>query len=159
MGQKESEKIIQLLSVLKLEFKLIDHVPVFTSQDAATIRNAPLSSGVKAIVLKTGSNNLVLACVSGDKKIDLKKLGALLGEKRIFLASPKEVLEATGCEVGSVAPFGNLFGLKTFFDKAILENPEVEFNIGLHTKSVHMKSSGLVKAVAPIIAGFAIDKK
>ena len=155
MGEKESRKIIQFLDDLGLKFDVIEHAPVFTSQEAAQVRGSPLSYGVKAIVLKYASNEFVLACVSGDRKIDLEKLSQILKVGNISLASSHEVLHETGCEIGSVSPFGNLFGLRTFFDKRILENNFVEFNIGLHTKSIRMNPKGLFAAVGATIADFA----
>lgn len=155
MSEKESLRIIEFLDGLGLEFQVLEHAPVFTSEQAASIRGAPLSHGVKAIVLKTGSNDFVLACVSGDKKIDLKKIKKIFGAKNVSLASPADVLEKTGCEIGSVSPFGNIFGMKTFFDVEILGKQFVEFNIGLHTKSIRMRPKDLATAVGATIAGFA----
>ncbi len=155
MGEKESNKIIEFLDGLGLQFDVIEHAPVFTSEEAARVRNADQGAGVKAIVLKTGSHSFVLACVPGDSRIDLKKLAVVLAEKKVFLASPNEVLKETGCEIGSVSPFGNIFGLKTFFDKRIVEREMVEFNIGLHTKSIRMLAKDLASAVGATIADFA----
>lgn len=156
MGTLEFEKIVEFLKAKKAKFELIEHEPVFTSEQAAKIRGAGLSQGVKAIVLKSGSAKFVLACVPGDKKIDFKKLAQICGEKKFALASPHEVLEQTGCEIGSVSPLGAVYPLETFFDKRILENETVEFNAGLHTRSVRMSSKELVKALAPKIGNFAV---
>lgn len=155
LSEKESQKIIQFLDGLGVQFDVLEHAPVFTSADAARVRNSKPEQGVKAIVLKASSKAFVLACVSGDKKVDLEKLAVFLNVGNVSLASPSEVLEKTGCEIGSVSPFGNLFGLKTFFDKRILETPVVEFNIGLHTKSIRMTSQSLASAVGAEIVDIA----
>ncbi|MBI2598537.1 MAG: hypothetical protein HYW50_05070 [Candidatus Diapherotrites archaeon] len=156
MGQKEFEKIIGFLKENNLKFELLEHEPVFTSEQAAKVRKAQLSQGVKAIVLKSSSTQFVLACVSGDKKIDLKKLAVLCGEKKFSLASAQEVLQQTGCEIGSVSPIGVVYPLPTYFDKKIFENEIVEFNVGLHTKSVRMDPKELAKALKPRVAEFSV---
>ena len=156
MGALEFEKIVSFLKEKNAKFELIEHEPVFTSEQAAKIRGASLSQGVKAIVLKSGSAKFVLACVPGGKKIDFKKLARICGEKKFALASPNEVLEKTGCEIGSVSPLGVVYPLETFFDKKILENEIVEFNAGLHTRSVRMNPKELVEALQPKIADFVV---
>jgi len=155
MSEKESKRIVDFLSSTGFDFNVLEHAPVYTSEEAAKVRNQPLDIGVKSIVLRTSENAFLLACVSGDKRIDLARLAAFLEVKNVSLASPKEVLEQTGCEIGSVGPFGNIFGLKTFFDKRILEHKFVEFNVGLHTVSVRMNPRDLARVVKPEIADFA----
>ena len=155
MSEKESKKIVDFLRETGFDFEVLEHAPVYTSEEAARVRNNPLEIGVKSIILKTSESAFLLACVSGNKKIDLAKLAKLLEVKNLSLASPSEVVQHTGCEIGSVGPFGNVFGLKTFFDKRVLENKFVEFNIGLHTRSVRMNPKDLARAVKPDIADFA----
>ena len=71
------------------------------------------------------------------------------------MANAKEVRKVSGCNIGSVPPFGNLFDLKVYFDKSVLENDIVVFNAGAHTKSIKMKSKDLIKVVNPVIGEFS----
>ncbi len=87
-----------------------------------------------------------MGLVAADRRIDLKKLAKIVKTKKLRLASPQEVLKITGCEVGSVHPFGNLHRLPTYLDSSVLENDMVNFNVGLHTVSIHMKAKDLIKA-------------
>jgi len=156
MSQKEFEKIVSFLESKNAVFEVLEHAPVFTSKDAAAVRGMHPSAGVKAILLKSDSAKFVLACLPGDKKIDTKKLAAAIGADRLFLASSSEVLTVTGCEIGSVSPFGQIFGINAFFDKQVFENEVVEFNVGLHTKSVRMASKELLRVLSPKTLDFAI---
>lgn len=148
--------MVSFLREKNARFELLEHEPVFTSADAARVRGVHASMGVKAIVLKTASGGFVLACVPGDKKVDTKKLSDILGEKRVFLASPPEVLELTGCEIGSVSPLCAIFGIRVLFDKTVFDNELVEFNVGLHTHSVRMPSAELKRVLAPQVNDFAL---
>jgi len=156
MGKKEFRKIIDFFKEKNAKFKLIEHEPVFTSKQAASVRGADLSEGVKALVLKSNDSKFILACLPGDKKIDFKKLADLIGVKKLSLAPPSEVLNKTGCEVGSVSPIGVIYPLETFFDKNILEKDSVEFNVGMHTRSVRMNPKDLVEILNPRIEDFSI---
>ena len=146
-----TKNIIRILEENKMEYKLFEHEPVYTSEQAAQVRGVSVKTGVKALVLKTKEGNFVLALVRADKRADLKVVAAAHGTKNVRLARPEEVLEITGCEIGSVPPFGHETELKTYMDKDILAEAEVNFNIGSHTKSVRMKAEDLLKVMNPIL--------
>jgi Cys-tRNA(Pro) deacylase len=139
----------------KILYTVSEHEPVYTSKQAAKVRGVELRTGVKALVLRTKEGGFVMGLVAADRRIDLRKLAKVVGTKSLGLASPKEVLEITGCEVGSVHPFGNLHGLPTYMDASVLENESVNFNAGLHTVSIQMKTKDLVKAIGPVIDEFS----
>lgn len=116
-----------------VEYQLYEHEPVYTSQEAAKVRGVELKTGCKSMVLKTKDGKFILANITADKRIDLRKLEKIIGTKLNF-ATKEEVLQTTNCESGSVPPFGKLFGLPTFPDESVLENDFVNFNIGVLTK-------------------------
>ena len=150
MSEAVAEGIVKRLKEGGVEFEVFDHEPVYTSIQAAITRGVELRTGVKALVCKgkrTGDYTCVL--VRADQKADMKTIEGLEGE-RLSMANPAEVLEVTGCEIGSVPPFGHKTKLKTYFDKRILEEKESNFNIGLLTRSVKMKPADLHKVVGGI---------
>lgn len=143
--------IKKLLDDGGIDYKIFEHEPVYTSEQAAKVRGTDLKSGVKALVFKTDEGKYVLGLVAGNKRIDDKKLAKIVGTKKLKLAKSGEVLKITGCEIGSVHPFGILSRLPTYLDKNILENEKVNFNIGLHSVSMETSSKDLVKAIRPEI--------
>lgn len=149
MGQEEYHRIKKRLKKENVDFEILNHKPVYTSKEAADIRDVKLKTGVKAMVFKT-KEEFIMALIPADKRVNVNKLKKV-NSSEIKLASPNEVLKRTNCKVGSVPPFGFKKRLKTFMDKDILENKEVNFNIGLHTKSVKMKSGDLRNIIKPKI--------
>ena len=147
-------KIRDVLNKEKIEYEVLEHRPVFTSKEAAEIRGTELKQGTKALICKT-EEGFIQAVVSGAKELDIEKLQKLTLYKKIEMANAKEVRQATGCNIGSVPPFGNLFGLKVYFDKSVVENEIIAFNAGTHTKSIKMKAKDLAKVVNPIIGEFS----
>jgi len=133
MGNLQFKQARELLDRSGIPYEVSEHAPVYTSEEAARVRGVALKTGVKALVLKTEKGNFVMGLVAADRRIELKRLAKILGAKKLQLASAEEVLKITGCEVGSVHPFGNLFGLPTYMDSSVLENDMVNFNAGLHT--------------------------
>jgi len=155
MGELEVKRIRQLLDSKDKEYKLSEHEPVYTSEQAAQVRGADLKSGVKALILKTNESKFILALIAADRRIDLKRLAKHINTKSLKLAKPDEVLKRTNCEIGSVHPFGIIHNLPTYMDSSVLENEYVEFNIGVHTKSIRMKSKDLIEIVKPEIGKFS----
>jgi len=155
MGALQLRQVKELLDQNGIAYKVSEHSPVYTSEQAAKVRGIELKTGVKALVFKTEQGSFILGLIAADKKMDVKKLAKIVGTRKLELASPQDVLKVTGCEIGSVHPFGNLFGLPTYMDPSVLENDSVNFNAGLHTVSVYMKARDLVKAIKPRITEFS----
>jgi Ala-tRNA(Pro) deacylase len=159
MGLLEFKLVKEFLERNEIHYKVTQHRPVYTSEEAAKIRGVELKTGVKALVLKTETGYFILGLVAADRKVDLKRLAKVARAKKLQLATPGEVLKLTGCEVGSVHPFGNLYGLPTFLDKSVLENDSVNFNAGLHIASIQMNARDLVKAIKPVISDFSKNEQ
>jgi len=142
------DRLEALLHHQAVEFTVLRHEPVFTSEQAAAVRGTPLSSGAKALVLKAG-DRFVLAVLPADRKLDSKKARDALGVKGLRFASKEEVMQLTGLEPGSIPPFGSLFGLKTYCEPALAENPSINFNAGDHSVSVQMPYLEYVRVESP----------
>jgi len=158
MGVLEYRSLKEFLRRREIRFDVSEHAAVYTSEEAAKVRGVDLKTGVKALILKSDVKGFILGLVAADKRVDLKKLAKVVGVKSLELASAAEVLKLTGCEVGSVHPFGNLFGLPTFLDRSVLENELVNFNAGLHTVSISMKAKDLVKAIELVVEDFSKNR-
>ncbi len=145
--EKEFETLKSFLNEKKITYRTSNHPRVHTSEEAARIRGVPLKSGVKALVMKGEKYFMVL--IPGDRKADFNRL------PKAHLADPKKVLEITGCEIGSVHPFGNLFGLEVYMDKKILENETVNFSAGTHNDSINMSPKDMADAIKPIVGDYS----
>ena len=141
----------RILKENNVKYSLLEHEPVYTSEQAAQARRVPVTTGVKALVLKRDKGGFILVLVRADKRADFGMIAEKEGVRHVKLARPEEVLEVTGCEIGSVPPFGHANKLKTYMDRDILAEDEVNFNIGSHRKSVRMKAEDLLKVIKPVM--------
>jgi len=149
------EKIKKILDENGISYRLFEHEPVFTSEQAAKIRNTKMCQGAKAIIFKADDNPL-LVVVPGDKKVDTKTFKKLYDIKDLRLLSADEVKELTGLEIGAIPPFGSQTNLKTYCDQKVFENEEIVFNAGSHTKSLLMKSKDFKTLENPTIDSFIV---
>ncbi|MBI4440054.1 aspartate--tRNA ligase [Candidatus Woesearchaeota archaeon] len=147
-------KIRESLDREKIVYEVLEHKAVFTSEEAAKVRGTQLRQGCKALVCKA-DGSLVQVVVPGDREIDAGKVKKELKVKDVNLANADDVKRISGCSIGAVPPFGNLFGLKVYFDKKVQENDEVAFNAGLHTKSIKMKAKDLIKVTGGVVKDFS----
>lgn len=156
MAAQQTEQILDFLEEKEAKFKLIIHKPIFTAEEGAFVRKVPLRLGVKSLIFKLDKDQFMLILVRGDKKADLNKMRKILHVKNIRLASPEEVLQISGCEIGSVHPFGNIMGLEILMDGSILENGFMDFNIGQHTHSCEMKVRDFIGLLKPRMEDFTL---
>ncbi|MDP3728831.1 MAG: YbaK/EbsC family protein [bacterium] len=147
MGMEEVERIKAYFKQQNMQPTYLEHEPVLTSEDAAKTRGFELKQGIKAIVLTNGNNEWLIVDVPADRKVNIKAVA----EKKSWskgktrMATPEEVLEKTGCQIGAVPPFGHRESLPIFVDTGVFENRDSAFNIGLRTHSVKIKTEQMRK--------------
>lgn len=152
------KRIQAFLEEHSVPYEHLTHEHVHTSQDAAKVRGTDIKQAAKALVLKDKqTGKLFMAIVAGDRRLDLKIIKKeIVGSKNVSLAPPEEVLQATGCTVGSVPPFGNLFGLQTYFDQHLADTQEhIVFSAGTHHDSIKMKTADFIAATKPLLASYS----
>jgi len=137
-----------------VEFGVLRHEPVYTSEQAAAVRGTPLASGAKALVCK-GDERFVLFVVPADRKLDSHAVRRSKGWRKLRFATREEVLELTGLTPGAIPPFGSLFGLPTLCDRRLGENEVINFNAGDHGISVSMRYADYLRVEQPAVGDFA----
>ena len=75
-----------------------------TASAAADAIGCTLGQIVKSLVLVCDGTPVV-ALVPGDRRADTKKVARLVEARRVVVAKPEEVIEATGFRPGAVSPF------------------------------------------------------
>ncbi|MBM3281878.1 MAG: hypothetical protein FJY86_00870 [Candidatus Diapherotrites archaeon] len=154
MGQAERDRILAKFNELNIPFEHLRHEPVYTSEQAMRARKGELHNGVKAMVCKT-ERGTILALLAADLQLDMEKLAKLILFKKLSLGSKERVLTATNCEPGSVPPFGFSQPLPTYIDESVFDHEWAEFNIGLVTESVKVKTVDLRRILAQRLLSFA----
>jgi Ala-tRNA(Pro) deacylase len=145
------QRVTALLDQHAASYDVLQHTPVFTSEEAAQVRGTSLSSGAKALVCKM-DEQFVMFVLPADRKLDSKLARKALGSKGLRFATREEVLEITGLAPGSIPPFGSLFSLPTWCDAALASESRINFNAGDHAKSVSLEYDQWQRVEQPRIA-------
>ena len=149
------DRIIALLDSKCVAYRVSRHEPVFTSEEAARARGAPLSSGAKALICKAASE-FVMFVMPGNRRLDSKLVRKAFNLRSLRFATREDVEQLTTLLPGSIPPFGSLFGLATFCDEELAGQATINFNAGDHAISVAMAFADYVAAEAPKLGRFSV---
>lgn len=157
-GQAVYDNIVHELETYNVIFDPYEHESVRTSEEAAKIRNTPLSEGAKALIL-IADKKPILVTVPGDRKLDTKAFRKQFGVKDLKMATPEEVEKVTGgVTIGAVPPFGHIFNIVLYMDESLRESEYVSFNAGLQTRSIRIKQKDFERVSKPIVGSFSLSK-
>jgi Cys-tRNA(Pro) deacylase len=88
------------------------------SEMAAKTLRVEVGQIAKTILLMVDELPVVVV-ISGDRRVDLKKVKAALGGRKARLAGPGDVTERTGFKVGAVSPVGLPDGIPVYVDPSL----------------------------------------
>ncbi len=148
------DRLSALLSSKPVPFTVQNHRPVFTSEEAAEVRGTPLASGAKALICRADEQFLIIV-LPADKKLASKSVRRSGGIKSLRFATREEVEQFTGLTPGSIPPFGSLFGLPTWCDERLGEQPRINFNAGDHAISISLNYDDYLAVEDPKLGQFA----
>jgi len=109
-----------------------------TSQEAAELLHIEVGQVAKSVIFRRKSDDMpVLVVTSGDRRVDEKKVAALVGA--IGRADAEFVKLRTGFSIGGVAPVGHANAPVTLIDRELFRFAEVWAAAG-HPNGVFMLS-------------------
>jgi Ala-tRNA(Pro) deacylase len=154
MPDNTFQRLQSLLDGLRIAYDVLQHAPVYTSDEAAQVRGTPLASGAKALVCKA-DDRFIMIVIPADRKLASKAVRKSQGVKSLRFASREEVEQLTGLTPGSIPPFGSLFGLENWCDERLGEHVRINFNAGDHSISISLSYADFLAAEKPKLGIFA----
>jgi Cys-tRNA(Pro)/Cys-tRNA(Cys) deacylase len=151
------EDILGLLLQQKVPYKIHEHAPSVTFQDAKDYLDFPLDRLLKTIAFRVKNGPWVLAAIQGAERVDYKKLAAHFGISRDKLVrlTPEQVVNELGYPIGAVAPFPTNPDTKVVFDSKILTLGTVLCGTGRNDRTLEIAIDDLVRisggSTAPIV--------
>ena len=150
--QKKIERLQQVLDASGAAYKILAHAETVTSaEDGVEKGFGALSVMAPTLVLKTETGWLV-AVIGGGTRLSYKKIKQGLGLKNISLATPEQVLEATGAGVGTVSLVNP--GLPTIIDQRLLEQDMVYGGCGVPQRTLCIRAADLVAVTGARVFDF-----
>jgi Cys-tRNA(Pro)/Cys-tRNA(Cys) deacylase len=124
-------RVTDFLDEQRISYRIKYHSkPVFTSEDAAVERAVNLSQIVKTMLLSDG-DQVIVAVLPAHKRLDVKKLKKLSGQKNLQFMGKESIEQKTGLIVGAVAPVGRMLeGMPVFVDPSVFEEEFLDISSG-----------------------------
>ena len=147
--------VIEALQKADVEFGIIRHgKAVYSAEDIAKARKRPVASIVKCILLTDGISHVV-ACISGDRKVDAPKVRETFGTGKLEFADEKDIKKLTGTPPGTISPIGMKTELPVVIDKKLAEKAKVSISSGDPKFGIELRGSDLVKLSRAKIANIS----
>jgi Cys-tRNA(Pro) deacylase len=118
-----TQKVIEAAQTLGLTIEVVEFDQATrTAEAAAEAIGCSVGQIVKSLCFMANGEPL-MALVSGDNRLDEKKLAALqnVGRKKVKRANADQVREATGFAIGGVPPFGHANPMSIYFDEDLFQ--------------------------------------
>ena len=136
------------LDALGIAWTIHAHAPVFTVEEAQSLRGCLPGTHTKNLFLKDKGGGLWLVVAREELRIDLNALSKVLGAPRFSFGKPELMVETLGIAPGTVTPFAlmNDMDLRvTVFDKAMAEDKILNFHPLRNDKTMAIAAQDLLK--------------
>lgn len=142
--------LYEILNKLSIEYKEIEHEPVFTIEQAQFIKNNIAGIGCKNLFLTNSKGKYYLIILEETKKANIKEISKLVNESHLSFASKESLKEILNLEQGSVTPLGIIDDKNNSVvlvidselkDKILLVHPN------MNTKTISISYDNLIKFI------------
>ncbi|HEV2173051.1 MAG TPA: YbaK/EbsC family protein [Nitrospira sp.] len=148
------QRLQSYLDSHKIPYQVVNHSIAYTAREAADSLHIPANTFAKVVVIKAEGRYL-MAVLPSTWKVDLKRLEEVLECPYVRLATEDELaILFPDCEIGSMPPFGNLYGTPVYVDATLTQDEEIVFDAGSHVGAIKMRYKDFVDLVRPQVAEF-----
>jgi Ala-tRNA(Pro) deacylase len=146
----------KFLDEQKVKYVTITHSPAFTAQEVAAAAHIPGKEMAKAVMVKI-DGEMMMVVLPASMKVDFSRLLDATGAQEVELAHEREFRDLfPDCALGTMPPFGNLYGVRTLVAEELTEDEEIAFNAGSTTELIKLAYSDYARVVRPRVLPFRI---
>lgn len=154
---KCKERLEAYLRENEVPFEVHHHARAITAQEVAATEHVPGRMFAKTVmVMADGEENMAMLVLPAPYHVNPEKAAAALAANEVRLAAEERFQDAfPDCEVGAMPPFGNLYGVPVYVDRAIAEDETIVFRAGTHTDTMNVSYADFEKLAGPAVADLA----
>lgn len=143
------KKLKEFLDSHKIKYVSMTHSPAFTSQEIAAAAHISGKQLAKTVIVKV-DGKLAMVVLSAHDQVNFAKLRDATGTAGVDLAAESEFKDKfSGCEVGAMPPFGNLYDMPVFVSSQLSQQDNILFNAGSHSELMQLAFSDFERLVKP----------
>jgi Cys-tRNA(Pro)/Cys-tRNA(Cys) deacylase len=148
----------RLLDQMKIAYELREYEFSEDEMDAVSVAhkvNMPPEATFKTLVARGDRAGVVMALVAADAELDLKKLAAATGNKKVELVAVRELQGLTGYVRGGVSPLGAKKKFPVFIDQSVTAHARVSVSAGARGAQLILAPADLLSAADGKLADLA----
>jgi len=149
------QRLIRYLNDNKIVYEILHHPEAFTAQTIAAAEHVKGRHHAKVVMVKSENGHLMMV-LQANSRVDLEQLEKVLGRSVAVESEPEFKALFPDCAPGSMPPFGNLYGMPTYVDRALSNEDFIVFAAGTHTDAIKLQYKDYERAVNPCIEDFAL---
>ena len=140
---------MRLLDTAKIDYETVfyeaDTVGDNFGMEIANLTGIPMDMSFKTLVAKGDKTGIMVACVSVDNEVDLKKLATISKNKKVEMIHVKDLLSLTGYIRGGVSPIGMKKKYPTYVNESALNHDKIAVSAGVCGATVILTPQDLQK--------------
>jgi Ala-tRNA(Pro) deacylase len=150
-------KLIELLDQNEIAYEVLHHEAAFTAQRIAEAEHIKGGHQAKVVMVKCGDQHLMVI-VPADRRIDFEKLEKIAGQPVSLDKEPEFRSLFPDCALGTMPPFGNLYGLPTYVDKTLAKQDYIVFEAGTYTDAIKLSYLDYARIAQPRVEDLTINR-
>ena len=144
------QQVANKLQELGIIFDVVEHPPVFTTEQADSYIEGMEGVRTKSMFLTNRKKTQYYLLIMDDKKrLDMNDFKIQVGADRIRMASLNSLAEKMNLPAGTVSPFGLLNNkekdIQVYFDKDIIDEERMCFHPNTNEKTIFVSTRDLFK--------------
>ncbi|GLV59685.1 deacylase [Dictyobacter sp. S3.2.2.5] len=153
--QQCKEKMETYLQQNQVPFQEQQHPRTFSARTIAESEHISSKKTAKTVILQV-NDQMMCFVLPAAYYVDMGKVRAITGTGNVRLAHEDEFeLAFPDCEVGTMPPFGNLYGIPVYVDTSLAAEDSITFPVGTYTDTMSIKYADFERLVHPRVAIFA----
>lgn len=137
-----------------IRYEVLGHQEAYTAPEIAHTLHVSGKMLAKVVMVKA-DDRFVMTVLPSNWRINFDRLKDALGAAHVRLATEDEFKGLfPDCEIGTMPPFGNLYGLGVYVDQSLTDDEEIIFQAGTHLGAIKLRYQDFANLVHPNIAEF-----
>ncbi len=152
--RKRLEKLFREENV---KFKVVKHEEAWSAQRLAGLLHIPGEQLAKVVMVR-GDDQWYMLVLPAPNRLEMPKVKRMLKAKEVQLAKEEEFANLfPDCDVGAMPPFGNLYDVPVYVDRALTMQSEITFPAGSHREVMQLAYADFERTAQPVVGDFSIQ--
>ena len=152
------KKLKEYLDANNIKYVTIIHSKAYTAQTIAASAHISGDEIAKTVMIRI-DGKMAMAVLPASYRVDFNKLQKTIGANKVDLAREQEFIEMfPNCQVGTMPPFGNLWGMEVYVAESLTRNEDIAFQAGYHTELIRLSYKDFERLVKPKVIQYSFKE-